>query len=224
MLKPRKRLTKKQIKEDKLVTTYFRVMDFIDQNQKMVMIGAAAVIIAAALIVLFMRSKRNAELKSALELTKARVEIQQNNLETASDILKSLVDNYSGTENAGRGVFYLGNIHYSKGEYDAAMNYYNEYLDDYKGNDILTSSAYSGLAASHEQKSEYLEAARIYEKGANKFPKHFEAPKQLMDAARCYRLANNKNKARELYQRIIDEYPDSSYKRDAETYASMLQS
>ncbi len=224
MLKPAKRLTKKQIKEDKLVTTYFRAMDYIKQNQKIVTIGVAAVVIITSLLILFARSKRNAEKYAAVELTKARVAIQQNNIDSATDILTSLVNNYSGTRNAGRAVYYLGNINYGKGDYDAALSYFENYIDDYKDNDILTSSAYSGLAACHEQRGNYLEAAKIYESAVDKFPKHFEAPEQLMSAARCYRLANVKNKAQEMYQRIIDHYPDSDFKKDAEIYASMLQS
>ncbi|MBN1155297.1 tetratricopeptide repeat protein [candidate division KSB1 bacterium] len=224
MLKPTKRLTKKQIKEDKLVTTYFKVMDYIEQNQKIVIIGTVSIIVVALAIILFMRSKRNAELSASLELTKARVEIQQNNLESATDILTSLVDNYKGTENAGRGVFYLGNINYSQGDLEAAMKYYKDYIDDYKDNDILASSAYAGLAACYEQKGEYLEAAKIYEKAAREFPKNFQAPEQLMAAARCYRLANVKNKAHEIYQKVIDDYPNSNFKKDAEVYVSMLQS
>ena len=43
-----------------------------------------------------------------------------------------------------------------------------------------------------------------------------------MNAARCYKLADNSEKAKQLYQRVIDEYPDARQKRDAEMYLNAL--
>jgi len=43
MLTPRKRITKKQLKEDKLVTLYAKSRDWVEANFKLVS-GAAAVI------------------------------------------------------------------------------------------------------------------------------------------------------------------------------------
>ena len=223
MLKPTKRLTKKQMKEDKLVTTYFKVIDYINQNSKIVsgvIIGIAAIIL---LTMLFIRSKRSAEINASVELTKARVELLNNNGETAADILQSLIQNYGGTRTAGRGVFYLANIYYEQEKYDESLQYYQKYLDDYDDDIIISSSSYSGMAACFEQKGEYLKAANFYKDGAEKYSEHFEASRQLMSAARCFRLANNKIEARKLYQLIIDKYPESKYKKNAELYLNELQ-
>ena len=79
------------------------------------------------------------------------------------------------------------------------------------------------MGACLEQKREFLEAAKYFKKGASKYPKKFEAPEQLMNAARCFKLANNKIEAQELYKKIIEDYPNSSFKRNAELYLSELQ-
>ena len=223
MLKPTRRLTKKKMKEDKLVTSYFKFIDYINQNSKLVsgvMIGIAAIVVIGYL---FIQSKKSAESSASVALTKARVEISNSNPETAIDILRSIIDNYSGTRGAGKSVFYLANIFYDKGEYEEAQNYYKKYLDDYDNDIILSSSSYSGIGACLEQKGEYLEAASYYKKGAHKHAKHFEAPEQLMSAARCFKRANNNIEAQKIYQSIIDNYPKSQYKRNAEIYLSELQ-
>jgi len=223
MLKPTKRLTRKQIKQDKFVTIYFKVVDYINLNSKLVTgiaLGIAAVVIIS---ILFMRSKRTAEMNASVELTKARVELAGYNAETAIDILKNMADNYSGTKSAGRGVFYLANIYFEQNKYDEALTYYNKYLDDYSDDVILASSSFSGIGACFEQKEAYLEAAQYYKKGADKYDKHFEAPEQLMSAARCFKLANNKTEALKMYQTIIDKYPESKVKKDAEFFLSELQ-
>lgn len=223
MLKPRRRLTKKQIKEDKLVTYYFKAIDFINYNSKIVFGALIGVIAIVALLYLYNWSKKNAEMSASLELTKAREELKSSQSEKAIDILRSMINNYSGTKSAGRGVFHLANVMYSQGNYAEAFNYYKKYIDDYDDDPILSSSSYSGMGACMEQQEEFLKAADYYKKGAQKYSKNFEAPQQLMAAARCYKLANNRAQAEKMYQNVIDKYPDSAQKRDAELYLSELQ-
>ncbi|MBD3287470.1 tetratricopeptide repeat protein [candidate division KSB1 bacterium] len=223
MLKPRKRLTKKQIKEDKLVTYYFKAIDYINENSKIVFGIIIGIIAIVALLYMYSWSKENAEMSASLELTKAREELKNTQPERATDILRSMINNYSGTKSAGRGVYHLANIMYSQSNYDEAFNYYKKYIDDYNDDPILASSSYSGMGACMEQKEEFLKAAEYYKKGAQKFSKNFEAPRQLMAAARCYKLANNRAEAEKMYQKVIDKYPDSAQKRDAELFLSELQ-
>ena len=48
MLKPRKQITKKQLKEDSLVTFYFKAQEWLEVHGKTLMIAAAAVLLAIA--------------------------------------------------------------------------------------------------------------------------------------------------------------------------------
>ncbi|MBN2008460.1 tetratricopeptide repeat protein [candidate division KSB1 bacterium] len=222
MLKPRKRLTKRQMKEDKLVTYYFKSVDYINQNSKLVtgiLLGIIAIVVISYFVV---HSRQAAEMNASVELSKAQAELQNGNKETAVAVLRAMINNFSGTENAGRGVFYLANIQYESGEYDEALSLYKKYIDDYGDDVIIASSSYSGAAACYEQKADYVNAAKFYLKGADKYAISFEAPEQLMNAARCYKLADDKTKAKQVYQRLIDDYPDARQKRDAEMFLSAL--
>jgi TolA-binding protein len=222
MLKARKRITKRQIKEDKFVTTYFKTVDFINKNQKNVMIGFISILAIIVLFLFMARSRQSAELKASEQLAKANTEISQNNLTQAIDILLNMVDNYSGTKSAENGAFLLAYTYFQKAEYEKAQSNFEKYLDDYGANKILTSSAYSGLAASLEQQGKFLDAAEWYEKGANKFSEHFNAPQQLLDAGRCYGLANRNDKAKVCYEALLEKYPKSNLKNDAELYLAKM--
>jgi TolA-binding protein len=222
MLKPRKRITKRQIKEDKFVTAYFKTVDFINKNSKAVTIGFIALMAIIVLFMLMARSKQTAELKASEQLARANTEISQNNITQAIDILLNMVDNYSGTKSAEDGMYLLAYTYYQKGEYEKAQSNFEKYLDDYGDNELLTSSAYSGLAASLEQQGKFSEAAQWYEKGATKFPEHFNAPQQWMDAGRCYSLANRNDKAKVCYEALVDKYPTSALKNDAELYLAKI--
>ena len=100
---------------------------------------------------------------------------------------------------------------------------FQKYLDDYADDPILTSAAYSGLGACYEQQGKFLEAAQSYQNGANKFADHYNAPQQLMDAGRCFKLENRVADARKCYQTLIEEYPDSAFKSDAELFLATIK-
>ncbi|MDZ7264156.1 MAG: tetratricopeptide repeat protein [candidate division KSB1 bacterium] len=224
MLKARKKITKRQIKEDKLVTYYFKTIDFFNRNSKYVTIGLTAIVVVLILVTLFRRAKQRAELEASAQLTKALAEIGQNNLSQATDILVSLAEKYSGTSSAESGVYLLAHTYYQKGDFEQAKVYFEKYINDYRKNPILSSAAYAGLGASLEQQKKYLEAAQAYEKGATKFASDSNAPQQLFNAARCYMLANRNDKAKLCLEKIIENYSNSSLKNDAEFYLAKLTS
>ena len=223
MLKARKRITKKQIKQDKFVTYYFKTIDFVKQNQNKVTFALVAVAVVVVLILLFQRSKKMAEINASERLAQANSEIAKGELQQAIDILKSMSDNYSGTNSAAKGTYLLAYTYFQKGEYENALLYFKKYLDDYAGDPILTGAAYSGMGASLEDQGKFSEAAQAYEKGATKFADHFNAPQQLMDAARCYTAENRIADARNCYEKVIKKYPDSNFKNDAELFLAKIK-
>lgn len=222
MLKPRKKITKRQIKEDPLVTTYFKSIDFIREHSQKITTGLLILFAIIVLIIFLVRSKRIADLDASEQLAKANVELSQNKTQEAIDILLNMIDNYSGTNSAATGVYLLAKAYYEKGDYDKSLLHFERYLDDYGDDKILASAALTGIGSSYEQLGKYLEAAKSYEKGANKYPEHFNAAQQLFDAGRCYMLQSQFAQAKKCYQLIIDNYANSNLKNDAELYLAKL--
>jgi len=215
MLKAPKKLTKKEIKQDKLVTYYFKAQDFFRENGQTILLSAAALVIAIALIGWFTRWKSNKENEAELQLAKARIEYFSNNFAGATPLLQTLVNDYDGTDAAGEGLFYLGNSYYNLGNYGEAEKYYKQFLQT-DGGDILKSSAISGMAACLEQRRNYRAAAKLYEEAAEKYSDVFLAPGELFNAARCRVLSGDKEGARELLGKLLSEYQTATIKGDAE--------
>ena len=223
MLKARKRISKRQIKEDKFVTFYFKALDFYKAHSSKVTIGLIAISAIIILIFFLIQSKKTAELNASEQLARANTEIGRGELQQAVDILSNMSENYSGTRSASKGVYLLAYTYFQKGEYENAITSFEKYLDDYADDSILSSAAYSGLGACYEQLGKFLEAAQSYEKGATKFTDNYNAPQQLMDAGRCYKLENRVADARKCYQTVIDNYPESTFKSDAELYLATIK-
>jgi TolA-binding protein len=215
--KPKKKLTKRQIKEDKLVTAYFKATDWLQQNVRYVLYGVGGV--AAALLIAFLviRSHRVAEARAAVELARADLLVDNGRYEEAVGILESIVEKYGGTAAARMALLDLADMHYRLGEFDLALKYFENYVKKHGGYDpLLTASALAGKAACLQGKGDYRGAAEFFVKAYEKDPKGFNAPEYLLNAAMAYERAGQLERAKALCQKVIDEFPKSNARRDAE--------
>ncbi|MFZ5518464.1 MAG: tetratricopeptide repeat protein [Candidatus Zhuqueibacterota bacterium] len=223
MLKARKKITRRQIKQDKFVTAYFKAVDYIEKYSKNIMIGAGIVIVVIVVTVFMTRSKRTADIDASEQLAKATAEMGAGNMLQAKDILLNLVDNYSGTKSAARGIYILGQYHFQSKEYNQGIEYFDKYLKKHGDDQILAPAAFAGKGACLEQLGKLIEAGQTYEKGAKKYDDSHMAPQLLMEAGRCYAMSNNVANARSCYEIILDKYADSGFKSDAELYLAKLK-
>jgi tetratricopeptide (TPR) repeat protein len=210
MLHPRKKIKKQEIKEDKLVTLYFQAQRWLSRFSKYIQIGGIVVAALVVLAVLMVRSKRQAEAAAAGKLGTVIPSLYAGGAQQAIPELEKIVTSYAGTPSAGTAAFYLANSYFAMGNFTQAEKYYRLIIDKYTQNRWFIASSLSGQAACLEARNEWLQAAALYEKAARSHADLFSAPFYLKDAGRCYMLANNKTKAREVYQIVLEKFPESS--------------
>ena len=216
MLRPRKKLSRREIKEDPLVTTYVRVQKFIQRHSKQLNI-VGLIVVAAIVITVFMgRSKRSAETAAAGRLGIAEMYYWAQDYTRAVGELSNIVDTYSGTKSAGTAAFLTANAYYAQDDYANAEKYFRLYLDDYGHKKMFTASSLAGIAACRESQGAFLEAAQLYERAGTKIGNSSRSPFYLKDAGRCYVLAGEIDKGKAVYETIIDKYTDSSIKQEVE--------
>ena len=145
MLRPKRRLKRREIKEDKFVTFVARWTDFFNENGKYVVMGLGAVVLLVVIVYFMAVSKRDANLSASGGLLRATDFYNQNQYDAAIPILQNVVDSYSGTPNAGVAVYYLATSYYAKENYSEAKRNFKLYIDDYGDNPLFVSSANAGL-------------------------------------------------------------------------------
>jgi len=215
MLTPKKKLTKREIKQDKLVTTWFKVNDWLRQHTREVVMIVGGVALVIGLLIFFNWMKTSDEQNAAEKLAQARAEYNKSNYTAAIPILEKLVSEYGGSQSTGMAMIYLANAYMHTKDYANAEKYYNKYLDDGDNDPILAISAAFGVAATYEERGEFAKAATLYDKAANEYDASYRAPQLLMSAARCYKQANQAEPARRALQKLIDKYPKSNLVEDA---------
>lgn len=216
MLKPKRRITRQQIKEDKLFTFAAKVTNFYDNNSRNIFVGVGIVVVLVVAVVFYFNSRAQAERSATFELTMAKIEIGQGNFGAAETKLIQLIDTYGGTPSGGDASFFLGNVQLFLENWDGAVQALQQYLDRFGKDPMMSAAAMAGIGFAREHQGQYPEAGEHYFEAATTYPNEFNAPQYLMDAGRCYDLAGDSEKARDTYEVVIELYKDSPLSGKAE--------
>jgi len=229
MLKPKKKISKKEIKEDKLVTTYYEATTWYESNKKLVNGIVTGVIVLAIAAFAYSNNVSSNNRKANTELGKilryydqGQYDVAINgNLQEGARGLQAIVDDYGSTKAGELARFYLANAYYGQRDYDKAMQ---NFLDVSFSDDLISSSALAGAGACYEAKGDHEKAASYYEKAALKHGKAVTAAENLFRAAQNYAAVGNKEKALDLYKKVKKEFPTSSYARDIDRWIAAASS
>jgi tetratricopeptide (TPR) repeat protein len=227
MLQPKKKISKKELKEDALITKYVQLTSFYEEHRRNISIAItiAVVLIIASVVYI---NNRNASNDHALaDLGKVYQYYDNGQYQLAIDGvpernipgLTSIVANYGSTPSGNLAKFYLADAYYKLGKYDDALENFKDFSPP---GQLLSVSTLSGIADCYEAKGMYAEAAEYFEDAATKYTDDASAPENLNNAARDYGLAGKKDKAIELYKRLKTHFPTSSFAREADRYIAQL--
>src|SRR5258708_6570675 len=131
-----------------------------------------------------------------------------------------IIDDYSMTDAGKLANFYVGFIYLKQGKFKPAILY----LEDFKAKDLLVQArAYSLIGDAYMELKEYEKAVTYYNQAAEYKPNKFFSPAYLMKAAIAYEKLNQNEKARQVYQKIIDQYWDSNEFQEARKAKARLE-
>jgi TolA-binding protein len=226
VLKPKKKIAKKELKQDTLLTTYVKTSGFYYDNKKYINYALTALVVIAIAVVIFMNNRRTNNEKATLELGKVIALLDANPTDPAAVAmaidgrpeqgivgLKDIVNSYGGTDAGNLAKYYLGNAFYVTGGFENALESYR----DFSGDDpLLVAGAKAGEGAALEALNRYADAAKAFESAARSNPDGVSAPQHLNEAARCYDLAGEGEEAVRLLRKLKEDYPKSSFAREAD--------
>lgn len=229
MLAKKKKLSKKEIKEDKLVTTFYEAKSFYDENQT-VIFSVVGIIVAIVLVAVLYTSKVDeSNLSASVELTRVintynsglYLQAIDGKAGTQEIGLAKIVDEYGGSEQGELARIYLANAYYYTEQYDKAMEAY----DDYSGSDnLMVASALAGIAGCYENEKDYESAAKYFSKAANVSKYVPSNPNYLLNAGINYLKIKNKSEAKNVLKRVKKDYSTSLAAREVDKYLALTNS
>ena len=222
MLKPQKRTTKKELKRDPLLDSMLKAQQYYEDNKSRITYILGAIVAVVLIIFLFNYFVKQSEQQASALLGKAQVEYDALNYSKARVFLENLVTEYSGSDAALQGTFLLANLNFNENNYAEAKNLFKEFIDSYSGSNILLASGYAGYAACLSNEGSYSEAAEYYEEAQEIVGDFNMASEYLYLAGLNYQNANDMEKAKETFNKIIKEYEDSPLVFNAEAKLILL--
>jgi tetratricopeptide (TPR) repeat protein len=227
MLRPKKKITKRELKEDTLVTAYVKISKFYDLHKRNISIGTVTVVVIAAVVLGYLKNRGEDNQKAFVQLARifetydaGQFQLAINGIpEKNMPGLRSIVDNFGSTKGGEIARFYLADAYFQVGKYEEALK---EFQDFSPPDEFLACSRLSGIAGCYEGLGKHLEAAQFFEKANAQDTKGINAAENLNNAARNYGEAGEKEKAIELYKRLKKDYPTTVFAREADRFISEL--
>lgn len=223
MLKPKKKFTKKELKQDKFVLITLQTKDFLEKNSRTVLLAVIGVLVLIVAFNFWRQSRATANLEASNMLVRAQDVFYRGQKDAAKDSLKLLIERYDGTASAGHATFLLGKIYWEDDDYDSAKIYLKKFIDDYLDDTIISQSALASYADCLLIEKNYEDAAKYYEKAAKIDPKFPETASYLYSAASAYKEAGEYKKAEKLIDKLLADFKLTPQKNKAELLLEVIK-
>jgi len=211
--KTKGRLTKKELKQDKLVEFAYKAEKFYAERQNLVLGIAGAIVVIIIAVILLRHTMQSAKLEESYDLTLAKMQYGSGKIDDAKAGFQKVIG--EGGAAAGEAKYFLGRVAFDKGNYTQAVEEFKGYLKNFSVDDQLDCAAMSGLAATYQAQGNDSEAAKLYDEVAEKYSHNVFAPQALYQASQLYLKLNQKDKAIHNLEEIRDNFAETSAAQQA---------
>lgn len=196
------KMTKRQMKEDPLVTAAFRATDVWERHGSRILVVAGALALLGLLAFFMGQARGKAEEKASGDLFRASMAVNQGEYDSAVPMLREIVDNQPGTDAAREAMLYLGDSYLAQRKPNDAGTWYRKYLEKVGGNRGKARLGYYALGTALEDGQEFGPAADAYAESARRSTTDNERGRAMLAQARSLLRAGQTARATDLYRSI----------------------
>jgi len=209
-MSPSKKMSKHQIREDKLVTKTFQTTEYIQKNPKPFIIGGIvlAVLFSAVVILKYIVDKRKEDASNLY--IRANMSLAMGNLDGALADFNSLVNDYGSSTYARSARLMLANKYFGEKDWDRSQEEFEKLLKNSGNDKMIESIAAAGLASCYEQKSDFANAGKYYFRAYEIYENPIFSPANLIKAGQNYAKAGDKTNASAAFKIIEEKFNTSS--------------
>lgn len=224
-----KKLSKEELEQDLLIEYSSRIVHFYNQNKVAVIGGGIGIILAIALIIGYFVHSAQQEQQAQILLGDAEQALMNGNFERAlygdDEALTlgfiQIASNYGRTDAGNLAHYYAAQAEYELGNFEESLSH----LENYRVPDgILGVAPISMHGVILLELERYEEAAAAFERAADWDSNNATTPYNLFEAAQAHIEAGNRQRAIELLNTILNDYPNSQQFTRAQRMIGMLTS
>jgi len=202
------RLTKKQLKQDKFISTTFELAEFLQEHTRKAVIGLIVVVVLAAAIIYYMNYSSHRETRAINLLMNGQTAYKAENYPLAISDLERLRREFSDTRIGDEAMFMLADAYYQMDDFERSRDVLYDFFDKYSYSSPFSYKAYTVMGCALENLTSYKEAADSYIKAAESARFDYQRVGSRIDAARAFIMAGEQERAIQEYQHILDTFPE----------------
>ena len=219
----KKRLRKKDIKEDRLVTLALTTSNYVQEHFTRVVSGLVILVAAVGIILFTAHARRNTAKQAEAELAIAMDQFLLGDKQTASVSFQNVADRYSGHQAGEVSMYFLGECYHSLYQYTQAIEAYDRYLSKAGVDGWFSDAAVISKALCHEGLQQWAMATSVLEDLSKKMdPDDARYPDVLFRIGVFYQEAGDLDRALEFYRRV-SETATGKLKDRADVKIALLQ-
>jgi len=216
------RVAKRQLKEDKLVSTTARLSAFLNEHWQEIAIAIAGIVVLAGALSLYYSYRTGKNEKAAQSLREARTLFAEAEAALESDgKIESTIEKYEKAKTElqevlqkgghaytiSEALFYSAKCFYQLGEYDEAISSLQSVIDKYPKS-IFASYSQKGVGQCYEQlggDGNLRKAIQQYD-GLSRYTETYITLRAFIDKGRCYEKLREWEQAIASYNSIVDKF------------------
>ena len=205
MLKPRRKIIKKELKKDPYIEFLAKSKNNVDKNRTLYMrwaLGVVAVIVAVAFVSNNLQKSKDSAAES---LGKALVTLASGDVDNATLQFEFVADEYDNNESGNLAKYYLARSHFNDKDYLAASSYLNEIADASFKLIQFPLSIYKMLALIALEDGDQAAAVDHYEQALAKADVTQKEQNIVLDLADVLLTIGDFDRSLELVQKVLDE-------------------
>ena len=224
MLKPKRKITRKEIQKDPFLESIFSFKEHFE-NKKQLYIKIILSVVGVFIVgFLYNSNSVTNENEADYGLSIGMIYHNQGDYQNAIMQFQQIVDEYSNTKSGYDASFYIGKIHFERGNYDLALPHFERYVSGSNNNFIL-SSAYESLSVIYEDKNDLYAAISYQKNSINKSISELGSAYSKLRLAKLHILNNDKDRAIKVMDEVIDNHKDNfDIKKEYDYLYGLLES
>ncbi|MEZ4650608.1 MAG: tetratricopeptide repeat protein [Candidatus Eisenbacteria bacterium] len=203
-----KRMTKEELREDKVVTALKELGEIAKENSRTLVIVAIVVVAAIAGWSFYKQSRARAEENASLSLAQAQKLYFDGRYTEAATQLESILGQYGSTNAAKSIPLFLGNSKLAAGDAAGAKAAFETLAGKAGSDPLLAAAADRGIGAALADQGDMAGAAASYRKAAQRADNPLAA-EDWMAAGNAFLEAGNTAEAVAAFQKVATDYPTS---------------
>jgi len=205
MLKPRRKIIKKELKKDPYIEFLAKAKNNVDESKALFMrwaLGAVSVLVA---VVFISNNSQRTKDAATVSLGKALVTLASGDVDNATLQFEFVADEYDNNESGTLAKYYLARSHFNDQDYLVASSYLNEIADANFKLAQFPVSIYKMLAFISLENGDHAAAMDHYEQALDKADIVHQKQNIALDLADVLLTIGDFGRSLDLVQTVLDE-------------------